>query len=160
MTAVAITEDYVHGVLKSVLQRFPEKLKLSTDGTPADRKVELDLVLGSSTVEDILDAIIRKQLVSVFYGSPQRYFHYIESVLSIEVEQELKELFTEIKATRDIIVHNAERANEIYGEKAGKKARSKPGELLRNDKAYFQGAIRTMKTLSHSIFSKTLNKFG
>lgn len=160
VTAVAVTEDYLHGVLKCILRLFPEKLKLSVDGRQAERNIELDVVLGSSTVDDILDVVIRRQLLSVFYGSPERYFQYIESVLSIKIEKELKDSFREIKATRDIIVHNSGVANDVYGEKAGAKARSRPGEPLKNDKAYFGEAIHVMKKLTHSIFSNTLAKFG
>jgi hypothetical protein len=63
--------------------------------------------------------VIRKQLVTVFYGSPERYFEYIENVLSIQIEKELKDTFAEIKASRDIIVHNSGIANEIYVGKRG-----------------------------------------
>jgi hypothetical protein len=160
VTAVAVAEDYLQSVLKQVLRWFPEKLKLNVEGRNTDKTIELDLVLRSSTVEDILDSAISKQLLSIFYGSPDRYFQYIESILSVKIEKELKDSFAEIKATRDIIVHNSGIANEVYAEKAGTKARSQPGKLLKNDKAYFGTAIKVMKKLCITIFSQALKKFG
>ena len=133
---------------------------MNVDGKQTDRSVGLELIVKSETVDEILDALIQKQLLSVFYGSPERYFDYVESVLSIKIEKELRTSFTEIKASRDIIVHNSGIANAVYVSKAGKEARGRAGERLKADAAYFKRAIHTMKKLTHSVYSKTLQKFG
>ena len=160
VTAVAVTEDYLQGVLKVILKWLPKKLNLSVDGKQTDKNIGLDLVLESSTVDEILEAVIQKQLLSVFYGSPERYFDYVESVLSIKIDKELRDSFGENKATRDIIIHNSGIANEVYVSKAGAKARARPGEYVKTDTNYFKGAIHTMKKLTHSVYSQTLEKFG
>jgi hypothetical protein len=160
VTGVAVTEDYMQGVLKIIFKWFPEKLNLSVDGKQAEKNVGLELVIKSATVDEILDAVVQKQLLSVFYGPPERYFDYVESALSIKIEKELRGSFTEIKATRDIIVHNSGVANAIYVLKAGKEARGHEGDRLKIDKVYFKAAIQTMKKLTHSVYSKTMQKFG
>ncbi len=160
VTGVAVTEDYLQGVLRTIFRWFPEKLQLSVDGKQADKNVGLALIIKSASVDEILDTVIQKQLLAVFYGPPERYFDYVESVLSIKIEQKLKDSFAEIKATRDIIVHNSGIANEVYISKAGTQARGSVGERLKADAAYFKSAIHTMKRLTHSVYSKTMQKFG
>jgi hypothetical protein len=160
VTAVASTEDYVQQTLKFVLRLHPGKLNLSVDGTPTKRSVPLDLVLRSTSLDQLLSSVIQKQLISTFYGSPERYFHYIEAVLSIEIDKKLQGKFQEIKATRDIIIHNSGYANEVYVEKAGRVARAQAGHLLQVDDKYFERSIQTMKELTQQIYSKTLNKHG
>src|SRR5437899_815206 len=154
-----MTEDYLQTTLKSVLKWFPEKLKTSVDGRQVEKSVDFDLILKSATIDEVVDAMVRKQLLSIFYGSPERYFEYIESVLSIKIEAGLKDSFVEVKATRDIIVHNAGIANDTYAEKAGTKARAKPGDQLKNDEVYFGESIRCMKSLTQTVYSKSVAKF-
>ena len=160
VTGVAVTEDYLQGVLRTIFKWFPEKLNLSVDGKQAERNVGLALIIKSATVDEILDTVIQKQLLAVFYGPPERYFDYVEAVLSIKIEQELRASFAEIKATRDIIVHNSGIANELYVSKAGTAARGSVGERLKTDTRYFKDAIHTMKRLTHSVYLKTMQKFG
>src|SRR5690606_24248426 len=45
--------------------------------------------------------------------------------------------YIEVKASRDIFIHNQGVANEIYARKAGSHARVTPGMLLPADAAYF-----------------------
>jgi hypothetical protein len=130
------------------------------DGKQAEKNVGLALIIKSATVDEILDTVIQKQLLAVFYGPPERYFDYVEAVLSIKIEQELRASFAEIKATRDIIVHNSGIANELYISKAGTAARGSVGERLKIDTRYFKDAIHTMKRLTHSVYLKTMQKFG
>lgn len=160
VSAVARTEDYLQEVLKIVLKWFPEKLALAIDGRQVEKNIPLDVLLESSTVEEIMDKIIEKYLLSAFYGSPERYFDHAQSILSIKIEEELRESFAEIKAARDIIIHNSGIANEIYVSRAGTKARAHSAQRLEIDQKYFDGAIHIMKKLTHSVYSKTLERFG
>jgi hypothetical protein len=160
VAGVALTEDYFQNVLRVVLKWFPKKLHVSVDGKQVERSVGLDVVVSSSTVDEILDVVIQKQLFALFYGSPERYFEYVQKILSIEIEKELKDSFAEIKATRDIIVHNSGIANDVYTAKSGKKARARSGERLEMNTAYFKAATQTLKGLVHSVYLKSLDQFG
>jgi hypothetical protein len=160
VAGVALTEDYFQSVLRVVLKWFPKKLNVSVDGKQVERSIGLDVVLSSSTVDEILDVVIQKQLFALFYGSPERYFEYVQKILSIEIEKEMKDSFAEIKATRDIIVHNSGIANDVYIAKSGKKARARSGKRLEMDTAYFKAATQTMKGLVHSVYLKSLDQFG
>jgi len=160
VAGVAVTEDYLQGVLRTIFKWFPEKLHLGVDGKKTDKNVALGLIIKSATIDEVLDAVIQKQLLAAFYGPPERYFDYVESVLSIKIEKKLKASFAEIKAARDLIVHNSGIVNEVYVSKAGTQARGSVGERLKINATYFKDSVHTMKQLTHSVYSKTMDKFG
>jgi len=152
ISAVAITENY--DLLRLVLRAFPYKLK------GQDKKVDLDLVLDSVDIDDLVSRIIERQIHSVFSAGPKKYFQYIENTLSIQIPQLSKERYAEIKATRDLLVHNDGVINETYVRKAEKLARGKVGDTIPVDEMYFDPAIRTMKKIVNIIYKKLLTKFG
>lgn len=160
ISAIAATEDYLAQVLTIILKWFPHKLKVTVSGIQAERKVDLDAILEAQDLDTLLLRIIERQLVSIFYGSPARYFEYLERVLSFELQEEAKERFAEIKATRDILVHNMGAANEVYLRKAGVKARACQGKPIPLDSQYFSESIRCMKSITVDVFSKCLDKYG
>jgi hypothetical protein len=157
ITAVAITEDYLSDSLYSILFRFPEKLASN------DKKIDISLVFDSDNLEELIEKIIAKQIHSVFYSSPAKYFEYLENILSIKIPKELKEQYAEIKATRDIIVHNGGIINELYLSKSGDKSRATIDdidEIIDLDSDYFDQSIRNMKKLVVSIYNKLQKKYA
>ena len=160
ISAVAITENYLLTVQRIILSWYPEKLKLNIEGIPAEKKIDLDLILEAKDLDALLTALIERKLVSIFYESPQRYFQYIEATLSIEIPDEVKNQFIEIKATRDIIVHNAGIVNNVYLIKSGDQARGKEGDVLLIDRKYFDESIRCMKKLTQVVYEQLLEKYG
>lgn len=154
VSAVAITENYLAQMLSLILRAFPEKLK------GQDKKVDLDLILNSSDLDKLVSNIIERQIHSVFFASPEKYFQYVENILSIKIPKPSKANYVEVKATRDLIVHNEGVINATYVQKAGKLARGKVGDTIPVDEMYFDPAIRTMKKLVNAVYSKSLSKFG
>jgi hypothetical protein len=64
-------------------------------------------------------------LYKLFYASPNDYFKYLGDTIQIRLEEDLVLTYVEIKATRDLVIHNKGRINSIYIQKSGVKARSK-----------------------------------
>lgn len=159
ISAIAVTEDYLAQILTIIFKWFPHKLKISVSGIQAEKKVDLDAILEAQDLDALLLRIIEKQLVSIFYESPARYFEYLERVLSFELQEETKGSFAETKATRDILVHNMGVANEVYLRKARAKARASQGKPIPLDSQYFSESIRCMKSLTVDVFSKCLDKY-
>ena len=154
ISSVAIAENYMSEVLRLVLRAFPEKLKSQ------GKKVDLDLVLDSADIEGLVSTIIEHQIHSVFFAAPEKYFKYIETILSIKIAEPSKEQYVEVKATRDLLVHNEGIINETYVRKAGRLARGKVGDTIPVDEMYFDPAIRTMKKLVNNICNRSIKKFG
>jgi hypothetical protein len=78
----------------------------------------------------------------------------MQKVLNCKLGKRLKELWSEIKATRDIIVHNNGVINDKYIEKAGSAARGDVGDTIQVDIEYFGSSAATMKSLIGRISSQ------
>lgn len=154
VAGVAIAEDYLATTLRTVFGWYPEKL------STGEKKVDLSLILECDDMDELLSRLVEKRIHSVFYGSPSEYFGFIEQSLAIKIPNDRKENYAEIKATRDLLVHNAGVVNSLYLRKAGKKARALEDEEIPIDPNYFNHCIRWMKKLIGSIYTRTLAKYG
>ncbi|TIQ17863.1 MAG: hypothetical protein E5X51_28595 [Mesorhizobium sp.] len=96
----------------------------------------------------------------LMFGKPSEYLDKAAKVLTIELDADLVKAFIEIKASRDIIIHNGGRINNLYIDKAGDQRRGEDGEELVIDRAYFRQVIVTLKKLSGEIQSKTEQKYN
>jgi len=160
IAAVALTEDYLQTTLKTVLRWFPQKLRQNAVGENVVRTIGIDMILEAKSKKQLLSRLINKQMQGIFYGAPTRYFEYIEAVLNIKLPTDLKNQFVEIKATRDVIVHNSGKANETYLEKAGKLARAANREKLPVTAEYFSSTIAGLKKLVIVLYKQVLDKYG
>jgi hypothetical protein len=158
ITAITVVEDYLQNILRLFLATYPQKLGASAKGIEIERKIPLDVILTSSSKEDIVARVIDLHLNSLFYAKPLEYFAYVENTLDITIPGETKANYLEAKATRDIIVHNSGIANETYAQKAAKKARAKPGEALDFSEAYFKAVIGAMKSVVSEIHDAFVKK--
>ena len=100
------------------------------------------------------------RITSLFYDRPARFFQYIEQVLSIELPNELRESYAELKATRDLLVHNSGQVNEVYVQKTKQRARGRLGQEIPLGEEYFAGAVHVMKSLVSSLCTQCLRKYG
>jgi hypothetical protein len=144
---VAQVEDFFSNLVFLVLSTDNRRLKTSVNGIDSIKKFEVEEILESETREKIIEKIIRKNLVNLFYAGPSKQKEYFEKVIGINIDDEIWDQWFEFKATRDIIVHNSGIINELYLEKAGKKSRGENGRKIIVDDNYFGTSISIMKTL-------------
>lgn len=71
----------------------------------------------------------------------------------------MKDGYAEVKATRDLVVHNNGVANDAYVRKAGSKARAQDAELIPLDAEYFSQAIQCMKRLANTVCKQAEKKY-
>ncbi len=152
--AVAVTKSYLADMLALILRAFPKKLGTS------EKKVELAIILEAENLDDVLNAVIASQIHSAFYASPAKYFEYIEQTLSISIPEGRKAAYAEVKATRDIYVHNGGITNRLYLQKVGPLARAADGAPLPLDEQYFASAIASMKGVVQAVYQRLLAKYG
>lgn len=128
---VTIVEALLGDVVRAVVTRYPQKLG-------AKRAISLQLVLGAQSLEEIHLRATDALLNDLTYKSPSEFAESLESLLSInllECPAFLK--YIEIKATRDIFIHNRGTTNDTYARKSGSHARAKVGWSLPVDITYF-----------------------
>jgi hypothetical protein len=148
ITAIGEFEAFLGRVLKEILVEYPQKLSIAVPGIPPYRQLPLEVLIKASTRDEALAGAVSEQLRAVFFASPKAYLDYVSKVAGVQVGDVAFADYLELKATRDLLVHNARQVNEIYLEKAGAKARGQLGDAIPVDSAYFDAALATMKRLS------------
>jgi hypothetical protein len=93
-------------------------------GIETPKNVELAEIVDCKSKEDLLLSVIEKHLISLFYASPSLQFDYLGQVTGVEVKTATRDSWIELKAARDLIVHNSGIINEIYLKKCGKLGRA------------------------------------
>jgi hypothetical protein len=151
VSMVSRTEAFIQEAIGIVAIAYPAKLGILADkgGIP------LDLFLEHESRDDVIRRFVALKCEGLMFGKPSEYLDKTEKTLSIELDRETVEAFIEIKASRDIIIHNSGVINKLYVEKAGKKRRGEAGQELVIDNNYLRHVLVTLKKLSGSIQSKT-----
>jgi hypothetical protein len=118
-------------VVRSVVRSFPEKMG-------SKRQIPVSVVLKSGSIEQIQIAATDTFLNELSYKSPREFAKEVENLLSVNLlECAAYHSYIEMKATRDVLIHNAGYANEVYVSKAGSHARVARGVELPMDQVYF-----------------------
>jgi len=134
-----------------VLCDYPQKLSISVQGNRGELSVQLPEVLAAKRLGDVVDAMIDRLLNAAAYASPRDYLAYFKAVTGIEVEGAEFDSFVEIKATRDLLVHNSGIVNATYLEKAGAAKRAKAGKTISVDRVYYDACIAVLKKVTGLI---------
>lgn len=128
---VTIIEAFLSDVVRVVVTRYPQKLG-------SKRTVPLQSVLEAKTLEEIHLRATDALLYDLSYKSPSEFAEQVQSLLSLNLlECPAFHRYVEVKATRDIYIHNRGAANDVYVRKAGSHARVQAGNVLPIDIPYF-----------------------
>lgn len=157
VTAVSHFEFFLFSVLQIVLLAYPKKLTLNVQGIDTNREIPLEVVLNADSLETAVREVIDRQMISLSYASPRTYLLYFNKVTGVDTSDPAFLVYVEIKATRDVIIHNAGTANNTYIAKVGNRKRGEVGQRLINDEQYFESCIATLKRLS-GIVRRDINK--
>lgn len=161
VTNISKFESYIFQTLKEVIEVYPEKLSINIAGISPVKNVPIEIVMSSESHADIISYLIKEKLVAISYAKPIEYLKFLEQALSVKLED--NECFTdyvEMKATRDLIVHNSGIINDVYLSKVGTKARDVIGSRIKVNREYFDISIGTMKRISGIIKRDTEKKFN
>jgi len=142
---VTIMETLLNEILKSILIEFPNKI-------PNKKKIDVECVLSSNSIEQAKIFIVDSILNEIAYKSPKDYAEEFNKYTGVNLlENPVFHKYIEIKATRDIHIHNGGNANDIYTTKAGVLARVKSGKYLPVDIQYFLTSYEQCLQLSEIL---------
>jgi hypothetical protein len=147
-TVVATTESFLFDVLEHVLRLYPQKLTLTPQGNQVGRDIPISLLFESNDLSAVISSVIQTRLHNLAYASPRQYLAYFKEITGVKTDELAFSYLVEIKATRDLVVHNRGVINAIYLQKAESHARGKSGELAEIDEKYFKHAIAQLKRVS------------
>ncbi len=128
---VTITEALLGDAVREVVVRYPQKLG-------GKRTIQLQAVLEAQSLEEVHMRATDALLNDLSYKSPLDFASSLNDLLSVNLlECPAFHKYVELKATRDIHVHNRGIVNETYLKKAGSHARARDKMGLPVDIPYF-----------------------
>lgn len=148
---VSLFEDFFFGLLRQWLAAFP--------GSLSKKQVEIGAVLKAPDKAAIILTVVDKELNDLKYERVADWFAHFERLanLGCPATEEIEKL-AEIKASRDILVHNNGVVNAIYIGKAGKCARYHNGEKLEIPEQYHRESWETIKKVVHDLSAAAVAK--
>ena len=150
---VAITEASLGDVVRALVMKFP--LKLGNK-----RTMPLQSVLASTSIEEIHLRAADQFLNELAYKSPMEFAEALEAMISLNLlECPAYHRYMEIKASRDIFIHNRGIANETYTRKAGSHSRVVSGAALPADIQYFLESYEACLQLNEWLELELHNKW-
>lgn len=162
--AVALVENYISSSLENIIRAYPKKLLISVKGTELKDTDSVHVDVRDVVNADSLDSLIAKKAAQrvrdASYATPESYFGYCAKVFAFEFDDSIRQQYNEIKATRDIHVHNDGVANQIYLKKASNLARAREGDPLLVDSEYLGVSISCLKQILADTYRGLKNKYG
>jgi hypothetical protein len=105
---VSIVEGYLQDITVTVLKSYPEKM--------GDKQIPFNEIRSADTIEEIVEKVVFRTINELIYKKPKEYWKFICDYLSLD-DLKINQLFfdfVELKARRDVGVHNNWTTNEIY----------------------------------------------
>lgn len=140
-SVVSEAEAFIASLLRHVLLAYPRKLLGS------EKKVDLSVVIECDSRDEIISRLIDAKIAAILYGSPSDYLKAVGDIVSGRVPEELAGKFSEVKATRDLIVHAQGIANDLYIRKSAGYSRAASGTLVPIDRGYLRHGVAAARNL-------------
>jgi hypothetical protein len=156
---VAQSEAFLFDLIECLLSNDHRRLKLRINGINLPTKIDVDEIIDSQNISIIIEQLISNYLSSIFYASPKCQLEYLNKITGIEIPEDIFWQWIEIKATRDIIVHNQGIVNSVYIEKTGSYARQEKDSRIVIDEIYYDNSLGIIKSLIGKISSALQRKY-
>lgn len=128
---VTLIEAMFADILRAIIIKYPQKIGNKKNVLAAN-------ILNSKTIEEIKNHIVDSIINELSYKSPKEFSEEFCKYTSINMlELPAYHKYIELKATRDIYIHNKGIANDTYVYKSDSHSRTESGKLLPIDVQYF-----------------------
>ena len=97
--------------------------------------------------ESIIKKLIAQRVEGLFYANPQKQLEYFDKALGLKVDDDIWGKWIEIKARRDLWIHNAGIVNQIYIKKTGNYGLCALDSEAIITEGYFGDCIAILKTM-------------
>lgn len=148
---ISLFEDFFFELLRFWLAAYPASL--------SKKQVEIGAVLKAPDKSAIILTVVDKELNELKYERLADWFTYLERLANLGCPTaDDVEKVAEIKASRDILVHNNGIANATYVSKAGTQARYKDGEKLEIPEQYHRASWETINKMVRDVSAAAIAK--
>jgi hypothetical protein len=150
IAVAALVEDSFAQAIRIVLRAFPGKIK---------QPLRLN-ISETATLHAVLDQAIESEVYSIFIGSHDALRKRIGKVFSGEIFcDDHWQAYVELRARRDIGLHNGWRPNQTYSEKSGRSLDPQSEKLLYPSPNYVGNCFVIAETLLRSLREHSRIKF-
>jgi hypothetical protein len=142
---VALFEAFLFDLLRLLHADDPRHLNKK-------KQLEVGVALSAPDRHALVLLIADRELNELKYKRPSEWFEYLNGIVDLgcPTADEIN-LLSEIKASRDLLVHNMGLVNSIYLDKAAASARYKIGEKVVIDTPRFNEAWKLVKKVVDDI---------
>ena len=143
-------EAFIFDFLRLVLTDEPRHLSQK-------RQIDVGTALSASDRSALVQILVDKELNDLKYEKVTEWCEYMNRMISLRCPSEIEiGQIAEIKASRDILVHNSGIANQIYMDKAGSYARHRLGGKIDIPGPYHTESWRIIKKVINDITSAAI----
>jgi hypothetical protein len=148
---VSLFEDFVFGVMRQWLLAYPQRLER--------KQIPVAVVLTAADLASVKLAVVNRELNELSYRRVREWFSYLEDLVKLgcPTADDIDRL-AEIKATRDVYVHNRGVAGAIYVEKAGDKKRCDVGQRLDLPEQYHRESWLLIRKVVSDVSTAAVGK--
>lgn len=141
---VSVFENFVFDLLRLWLIAYPDSL--------SEKQLKFGTVLKAPDKEAIAFAVVDRELNELKYERVAEWFEYLERRAGLGTpSKDVIDRLAEIKASRDILVHNKGIVNATYLSKAGSFARQEIGDRLEIPASYHQASWELINGLIRNV---------
>ena len=157
VTCISHFEAFLFNTLESLIIKHPKKLTISVGGVESQRTIPVEFLLDATDIENALRKTISWRLDRISHATPAEYLKYLHNISGVDTDDGSFLSYFEMKATRDIVVHNRGVVNDEYLKKSADKSRGAIGERIEIDKEYFDYCLASLKRIS-GIIARDIKK--
>jgi hypothetical protein len=159
--AVAAFETSLTRSLAYFLREFPQKLPKAKElGVSTDSKGNVPIEALTDTIEHAVDEHVHSLSYQTTKEVLDTYLHDL-GINKPALAESTVDSLTELKETRNLLLHNRLTVNHRYLSKAGPKARAHHiDERLAIDPEYFAASLKVLHDLIGTIVARATKKYG
>lgn len=148
---VSLFEQFVFDFLREWLTEYPRSL--------SGNQLQFRAVLDSADKNEIVATVVQKEVLGLAYKRLADWFAYLDKIaqLGCPTQDQIQRL-AEIKASRDVLVHNNGISNSIYVDKSMGQARFADGDLLALPEHYHRESWQLIKQVVSDLADAGINK--
>jgi hypothetical protein len=152
---VTLFEAFLFDLLRLVLVDDPRRLRR------LGKKIDVSDVVRIADHQTLVVFIVDRELNELKYDKLSEWFNYLKSLVRITspTDDQVEQL-AELKAARDLLIHNSGIVNATYLEKAGKRARYKLGEKIEISPDYFREGWSLARTVVDDVTGEAIRRFN
>lgn len=150
---VSLFEDFVFDFFRAWLTEYP--------GSLSGKQVGFRSVLQCADKAEIVQTVVQKELAGLAYERVDAWFKYLETTAKLGCPtQEQVERLAEVKASRDVLVHNKGIANSVYVDKSLGRSRFKEGDKLEIPEDYHRDSWQLIRQVVSDVAAAGITKLG